>query len=488
VRGRWPGAFAVAIARSPLGFVQRAAAAADRLGADLVRVRAAGRTIVVVTHPELAREVLVTQQRRFGRGYAHRGLRLFLGDGLLTSEDPLHRRQRRLVQPAFHRERVAAYARTMSAAAERWQARWAALAAAGPSGEATVDAAAEMNALTLGIAGETLFGASVDGAAAEVAGAVTAALGVAPLAFLPFGGLALASPLPAARRFREARARVDRVVLGMIADRRRARAAGGGDEPDDLLAMLLDATDPGSDPSGDEGRADPGSAAGAPMSDAQLRDEVVTLFLAGHETTASALAWTWHLLATHPAAQTRLHAELDAVLTAPDGAARAPAFDDLVRLPHTRQVLSEAMRLFPPAYAIGRLCLEPTTLGGYRVERGWGVLTSPWLAHHDARYWPEPERFLPERWAADDAARSRAAYFPFGGGSRICIGEQFAWTEMTLVLAALARRWVVRPVAGHEVRARGAVTLRPVNGVRVVLTPRPATVPGRPAGVQVAPG
>lgn len=492
VRAPWPGAFAAAIARSPLGFVQQAAAAAERAGTDLVRVRAAGRTIVVVTHPELAREVLVTQQRRFGRGYAHQGLRLFLGDGLLTSEDPLHRRQRRLVQPAFHRERIAGYARTMSAAAARWHGRWASLAAegvrgaadgAGP-GEVALDVAAEMNALTLGIAGETLFGARVEGAAADVAGAVTAALGIAPLAFLPFGRLALASPLPAARRFRNARARVDRVVLGMIADRRRARAAGTDDAHDDLLAMLLDATDP------EEGVGT--------MDDAQLRDEVVTLFLAGHETTASALAWTWHLLAGHPAAQARLHAELDTVLTVPSGSSpngttphgpsldgqtpngqtpdegspRLPTFDDLPRLPYARMVVSEAMRLFPPAYAVGRLCLEATTLGGYRVERGWGVLTSPWLAHHDARFWPDPERFLPERWTADDAARPRSAYFPFGGGSRICIGEQFAWTEMTLVLAALARRWAVRPVPGHVVRPRGAVTLRPVHGVRVVLTPR----------------
>lgn len=503
LRARWPGAFAAAIVRSPLGFVQQAAAAAERAGADLVRVRAAGRTIVVVAHPDLAREVLVTQQRRFGRGYAHRGLRLFLGDGLLTSEDPLHRRQRRLVQPAFHRERIAGYARAMSAAAERWHARWARLAAAGAGGaeggagpgEVALDVAAEMNALTLGIAGETLFGARVEGAAADIAGAVTAALGVAPLAFLPFGRLALASPLPAARRFRDARARVDRVVLGMIADRRRARAAGADAEPDDLLAMLLDATDP------EEG--------GAAMDDAQLRDEVVTLFLAGHETTASALAWTWHLLAGHPAAQARLHAELDAVLSAPNAAVpnaqqpnglapdepgphgrapRTPTFDDLPRLPYARMVVSEAMRLFPPAYAIGRLCLEPTTVGGCRIERGWGVLTSPWLAHHDARVWPEPERFLPERWAADDAARPRAAYFPFGGGSRLCIGEQFAWTEMTLVLAALARRWAVRPVPGHVVRARGAVTLRPANGVRVVLTPRAAPAPGAGAAAGVHAG
>jgi cytochrome P450 len=325
-----------------------------------------------------------------------------------------------------------------------------------------------MSALTLGIAGETLFGARVDGAAGEVADALAASLRVAPLAFVPGGAALLRSPLPAARRFRTARTRLDAVVLGMIADRRRARAAGearGGEAPrDDLLAMLLDATDPEAE-GGDAG----------PMSDAQLRDEVMTLFLAGHETTASALAWTWHLLSHHPAAQERLHAELDAALSGPDGAPRAPTFDDLPRLPYARMVLSEAMRLYPPAYAVGRLCAESTMLGGYRVERGWGVLTSPWLAHRDPRWWPEPERFLPERWAADDPGRPRFAYFPFGGGSRICIGEQFAWTEATLVLATLARRWTVRPAPGAVVRAQGAVTLRPAaGGVPVLLTPRHA--------------
>jgi cytochrome P450 len=436
LRAPWPGAFAFEIARSPLGFVCRVA----EHGGDVVRVRAGGRTIVVVVHPDLAREVLVTQQKRFTRGFAHRGLKLVLGEGLLTSEDPLHRRQRRVVQPAFHRERIAGYARAMVAAAARWDGQWAArweaggaVAADGAPG-VPVDAAAEMSALTLGIAGETLFGARVEGASAEVAEALSAALKVAPLAFVPWGGRVLASPLPVARRFRRARARLDAVVLGMIAERRRARARATDDQPDDLLAMLLDATDPEAE-GGDAG----------PMSDAQLRDEVMTLFLAGHETTASALAWTWHLLSAHPDAQARLHAELDAVLTDAAGAPRLPTFDDLPRLRYARMVLSESMRLYPPAYAIGRICVEATTLGGCRLEPGWGVLTSPWLAHRDARWWPDPLRFDPERWAREDPARPRSAYFPFGGGSRICIGEQFAWTEATLVLAALARRWAVRP-------------------------------------------
>jgi cytochrome P450 len=448
LRGRYPGAHALAMARDPLGTIRAVAAFAHGREVEAARFRAGGRTFVVVAHPDLAREVLVTQQRRFVRGYAHRGLRLLLGDGLLTSEGELHRRQRRLAQPAFHRERIAAYARAMTAAAERWDARWQAQAP--PGGTATVDVFADMMAVTLAIAGETLFGAQVEGTAADVSAAMTDVLRAAPLVFFPLARHALVLPIPIATRYRAARARLDAVVFGIIAERRRARAAGEA-EGDDLLAMLLDATDP----------EDPGAT---PMSDAQLRDEVMTLFLAGHETTAAALTWTWVLLATAPDAEARLHAELDAVLGR-GAAARAPTFDDLPRLPYTRMVLAEAMRLRPPAYAVGRLCTERTTVGGFTIEPGWGVVTSPWLVHHDARWWPEPERFLPERWATEDAERPRLAYFPFGAGPRLCIGEQFAWTEAMLVLATLARRWRVRVAEPGAVGLRGAITLRPSGAV-----------------------
>jgi len=459
-RAAWPNAWGVALARDPLGTVQALHAAHG----DVVRMRAFGRTFVLVAHPDAAREVLVTQQKRFARGYAHRGLKLFLGEGLLTSEGELHRRHRRMAQPAFHRERVAGYARAMVAAAGRWDARWRARAAPG----APLDLAAEMMALTLGIAGETLFGADVGASAGEVADALADALRAAPLAFLPFGRWALRLPIPIAWRFHRARARLDRVVFGMIAERRAAAARGEPADRGDLLSMLLAARDDESD-----GTAGDAAPSGRALSDDELRDEAMTLFLAGHETTASALSWTWYLLGTHADAQARLHAELDAVLGA-GAARRAPGVGDVAALPYTRAVIAEAMRLFPPAYAIGRRCVERTTLGGYAIEPGWGVLTSPWLAHHDPRWWPEAERFRPERWLDPDAAaaRPRFAYFPFGGGSRICIGEQFAWTETTLVLATLASRWAVRVAPGAAPRPRGAVTLRPIGGVPALLTAR----------------
>lgn len=458
----------MAFARDPLGTIVALAAAYG----DVVRVRALGRTFVVVAHPDAAREVLVTQQRRFVRGYAHRGLRLLLGDGLLTSEGAVHRRHRRLAQPAFHRTRIAGYAATMVAAAERRDAEWRAAANVSAGAAARPlhrDVFAEMMGLTLHIAGETLFGAGLGrDMAATVSTALTDALQAAPLAFLPFGRAALALPVPLARRFRTAQLRLDTVVGGLIAERRRAIAAGEG-AGEDLLAMLLTAA------AVDE---EAGGAAVPALTDVELRDEAMTIFLAGHETTAAALTWTWHLLAAHPAVQARLHAELDAVLGAAPARARPPGFDDLPRLAYTRAVLAEAMRRFPPAYAIGRICAEETTLGGYAVKPGWGVITSPWLAHHDARWWPEPECFRPERWAdeAAAAARPRFAYFPFGGGSRLCIGEQFAWTEMTLVLATLAHRWrVERAPDAAPVRPRGAVTLRPAGPVRLTLHPRGTT-------------
>ncbi|AHG89550.1 cytochrome P450 [Gemmatirosa kalamazoonensis] len=446
-RPRWPGEFTVGIARSPLALFTRLA----RAHGDVVRFRAAGRTFVVVAHPELAREVLVTQQRRFVRGYAHRTLRLLLGDGLLTSEGDLHRRQRRLANPAFHRDRIAAYARAMSAAAERWSDRWERRS---PT-DVEVDVAAEMTTLTLGIAGETLFGTDVGDRARDVAGAIGDAMRVAPLAFLPFARWALRLPLPHVGGFVSARHRLDRIVYGIIAER---RAAADADRRDDLLSMLLVATDPE-------------ETDGEPMSDEQLRDEVMTLFLAGHETTANLLAWTWLLLGRNPDAEACLHAELDAMLGA-GPAARAPTFDDLPRLPYTRSVLAESMRIYPPAYAIGRICVERCTLGGVDVEPGWGVVTSPWLTHHDARWWPEPERFRPERWSEPAPDRPKFAYFPFGGGSRICIGEQFAWTEATLVLATLASRWRLELLPDQHVAPLSRITLRQRPGARARLVPR----------------
>lgn len=449
-RARYPGEFMRALGRDPLGFL----GGLQRAHGDVARFRAGGREFVLLGHPDMVREVLVTEQRRYARGYRYRALKLLLGEGLLTSEGAFHLRQRRLVQPAFHRERLAHYAAAMGAAAERWSDRWAALSAAGArtGAPATLDVADEMGKLALAIVSATLFGNDVTREADAVARALDVALHSATPAFAALGKWAVHLPIPAARRFRRARADLDAVIYRLIDERRR----GGGDGRD-LLSLLLHATDAGDEDGGP-----------ARMTDLQLRDEAMTLFLAGHETTANALAWTWYLLAQHPTVAERLRASLDEAL-----GGRTPTMDDVPRLGYARQVLSEAMRLYPPAYAIGRVALEDVAFGGFRVRARSGVLLSQWLVHRDARWWPDPERFDPERWAPGAGAdRHRFAYFPFGAGTRICIGEQFAWTEALLVLATLAPRWRLALAPGARVEPEPIITLRPRGGLPMTLHPR----------------
>lgn len=400
----------------------------------------------------MARDVLVTQQRLFHKGIGLERAKLLLGEGLLTSEAPVHLRQRRLLQPAFHRERVAAYGATMTRYAEARIAQWRT--------GATIDASAEMAALTLAIAGKTLFDADVEGDTRTIAEALEQAIAAFAIVLLPFGDVLAKLPIPPARRFERARARLDAVVYRLIAQRR-AELAGGARDRGDVLTMLLQAQDE------EDG--------GAGMTDVQVRDEALTILLAGHETTANALAWSWYFLAGHPEAEHALHAEVDAVLTTPEGAPRPAVVEDLARLPYTRMVVSEAMRLRPPAYILGRRALVPYAVPGtpYVIPQGTTVFVSQYLLHRDPRFWSEPDRFDPERWrtgAGKDGERERPrfAYFPFGAGTRVCIGEQFAWMELTLVLATIARRWRLALVPGHPVAPEPGITLRAKHGIRMV--------------------
>ena len=345
-----------------------------------------------------------------------------------------------MAQPAFHRERIAALAGEIAAISARSAAGWTA--------GATVDVGREMNRMALAIAGRTLFGASVEDEADEIGSALTDALGLVQRLSNPLAPLLDRLPVPGTLRFHRARRRLDATILRIVDERRRS----GADRPD-LLGLLLAARD-------DEGD-------GGGMSDAQLRDETLTLFLAGHETTANALAWTWHLLGANPEAEARFHAEIDAVL-----GGRTPGAEDVAALPYTRGVFAEAMRLFPPAYLIGREPKEDFELGGFRVRRGSVVLVSPWLTHRDPRFWEAPLEFRPERWTPEaEAALPRFAYFPFGGGPRKCIGEGFAWMEGILALAALGQRWRLRPVPGAVPRPDPLITLR-VNGLMMKLERR----------------
>ncbi len=409
---------------------------------DVVGFRMGKQPFVVVNHPDLIRDVLVTQQRCFAKGRALERMRRLLGNGLLTSEGEFHLRQRRLAQPAFHRDRVAGYATSMIHYAGRWRDRW--------EDGSTVDMHEEMMRLTLAVVGKTLFDADVEAESHEIGDALGYVLNSFSVSMLPYAELLEKLPLPSTRKFARARNRLDETIYRMIDDRR-----ASGDDRGDLLSMLMQASDTEGDGSG--------------MSNEQLRDEALTIFLAGHETTANAMTWTWYLLSQHPNVVARLHAEVDAL-------GGEPVAADVMRLPYARQVVAESMRLYPPAYAIGRRALVACDIGTFTIPPRTIVLTSPYLQHHDARWFPEPEHFDPDRWTVERIAeRPKFSYFPFGAGTRICIGEQFAWTEAILLLATLAQRWAPTLVPGHPVRLQPRITLRPKDGMRMILHKRVLT-------------
>ena len=408
---------------------------------DTVRFRLLSVPVYLVTRPEDIESVLVTNSRNFQKSSDYRGLRRLLGNGLLTSEGDFWKKQRRLMQPAFHRERIAQYAETMVEYTKSMLDGW-------DDGDIR-NVHEEMMALTLRIVAKALFDADVAHDAPEVGHAVTQVLRNISVETLFWPALEII-PLPRNLRTKRARANLNRVIYRLIAERRAAPSAGG-----DLLSTLIRLQD------------DDGSS----MTDLQLRDEVMTLFLAGHETTALAVSWSWLLLAQHPTAEAKLHAELDAVL----GGA-SPSYADLPRLPYLNSVLLESMRLYPPVWLVGRASLTPCTIGEYTVPAGAQVWLSEWINHHDARYFEAPDEFRPERWANDLRKRlPRYAYFPFGGGPRFCIGEPFAMVEAALLLATIAQRFRMRRISDEPVTPVSTLTLRPRGGITMRLERRTAT-------------
>ncbi|HEX6330867.1 MAG TPA: cytochrome P450 [Actinomycetota bacterium] len=416
--------------RDALGLLERLAA----LG-DVVRVPIPWTNAFLLNHPELVHEVLVTHYRDFRKGPTVEASRMLLGESLLTTEGDRHRRQRRMIQPVFHRERIAGYADTMVRLGEDAADRW--------KDGATLDVHAAMASLTLAVVTETLFGAHRDDhRAATVTRALTELLAMFDRAYSPAFRLLVHLPTPTMRRFRRIQADLDGIVGDLVAERRAAGADG-----DDVLSVLLRARDE------DEG-----------MTDAEVRDEALTLFLAGHETTANALTWTWWWLSEHPEIEARLHQELDAGL---DG--RTPTVDDLERLRYAEWVLSESIRLRPPAWAIGRRAIADVEIGGVPIRAGSVVVVSPWLLHRDPRWWTEPTAFRPERWSPEESAgRRRDIFLPFGAGPRRCVGEPFAWMEAVLLLSTIARRWRFRPTSGRPVELQAVVTLRPRHGLPMI--------------------
>lgn len=422
--------------KDPTGFLARLAALGDVTG-----FRLGPQPAFFLNHPDLARDLLVTSHGKFKKGRALQRAKTLLGEGLLTSEKEFHLRQRRMIQPAFHRQRINGYARAMIEYAEELSREWRA-------GEVR-DVDREMMRLTLRIVGRTLFSANVEDEADEIGRAMTTLVSMFNFLLLPFAELLEKLPLPQTKKLRAARRTLDEVIYRIIDERRRS-----GEDAGDLLSMLLLAQD---------------EETGGAMTDRQIRDECLTLFLAGHETTANALTWTFYLLSQNPEAEARFHAELDEIV-----GGRAPVPEDYPRLKFTEAVLAESMRLFPPAWAIGRLALAEHEFGGYTIPPHGLVLISPYVAHRDPRFWDDAESFAPARWERQSIkeAGQKFIYFPFSKGIRSCIGEGFAWTEGVLLLASLGRRWRLRLVPEQKIGLQAMITLRPKYGMKMIVEER----------------
>lgn len=422
--------------RDTLGFITRC-----RDYGDVVRARFLYVTAYFIYHPDDIEYVVSTNAKNFFKSMSLRSnfFHRLVGNGLLTSEGELWKRQRRLVQPAFHRQRISAYGEVMVDYAQRMIAMWQA-------GEIR-DIHRDMMRLTLEIVVRTLFNADVSQDADKVGRALAQIV-------KPFASQATIKwildnrlPTPAHRRFHREAQKIDDIVYRIIADRR-----ASGLDRGDLLSMLLKAQDED----------------GSQMTDKQLRDEVMTLFLAGHETTALTLSWTWYLLAQNPLVEQKFHTELDDVL-----GGRLPALDDLPRLKYTDMIAREAMRLYPPAYGLGREAIEECEIGGFRVPRKTQVFMFQWVTQRDPRFFAEPEVFRPERWTEEfSSSLPKYAYFPFGGGPRFCIGNTFAMMEIVLVLATIGQRFRLPLVPDHPVSIFPAMSLRPKDGIKVTIAHR----------------
>ena len=433
----------------PLAFLSSIA----RKYGDIAHYRAGGQHVVLLSDPELIREVLAADSRTFVKSRVMQRTKVLLGEGLLTSEGEFHMRQRRLMQPAFHRQRIAVYARSMVELAAQACERW--------KDDAIVDVHHEMMRLTLAIVGRTLFSVDVENEAADLGAAITALLNLFPFIVLPFSEWLEKLPVGPSRKAARAVQRLDASIYRII-EARRAQGAVDGD----LLSLLL--------------QKDGVEVDGGCMGDRQVRDECMTVFVAGHETTAVALTWTWYLLSQNPEIEARLHNEIDSVL---DG--RLPTFDDLPQLRYAEMVLAESMRLYPPAWTVARMTLASYRIGKYLLPPRTLLMMSQWIMHRDARYFPDPDRFDPERWTPEArSSRPKFSYFPFGGGPRQCVGEGFAWTEGVLLLVALAQHWTMRLVPGHPVEPQPRLTLRPKYGMKMVLKKRAQEAGNRKSKIQ----
>lgn len=413
---------------------------AEKYG-DIAHYKIGWNHIVFLNHPDYIREILVVQNDNFVKERTVRRSKMLLGEGMITAEGAQHRAQRQVAQPAFHRQRIPGYANTMVREAATMRDRWR-------HGEKR-DIATDMMHLTLNVVAKTLFATDLGDEVRELADAINRIMGLYNfLIMLPAAEWLVHLHPPGLAAFLRARKRVDAVVYRMIEAHRRTHSNSGS-----LLDLMLAA-----------------SPDHSPQSEQSLRDQVITIFLAGYETVANALSWTWYLLSQNSECECRFHDEIDREL-----ARRLPTYDDLPRLRYVEMVMAESMRLYPPAWAMGRYARSDFQLGEFFLPAKTTVLMSQYIVHRDPRYFPDPLRFDPERFSPEaKARRAKFTYFPFGAGVRQCIGESFAWMEGVLLLATLGQKWKLKLIPGHQVEPEPLITLRPKYGMRMLVEAREA--------------
>lgn len=425
-----------------------------RAHGDLAYLRMPGRHVYLVNDAEVVKDVLVTNNHKFIKGRALQLFKRLLGNGLLVSEGDFHRRQQKLMMPSFRKQQVEQYAEIMLSLADRTSGLW-------QDGK-TVDMHHEMMRLTLQVAVRALFNSDIDDDVRDIGAALTVGMEMFERTAMPMAEKMEHWPLPSNRRFAQSKASIHAIIQRII-DEHRQR----GEDTGDLISAMLRAQDED----------------GAHMTDAQLKDEVTTLFVAGHETTAVALFHTWYVLTQYPAVERKLHDELDAVL-----GGRPPTLADYERLPYTRRVFQEVLRLYPSVWALSREAIADYQIGPYHVPKGSSIAFFPYMLHRNPRYYDQPEVFDPDRWLPEaDAGRPRYAYIPFGGGVRSCIGESFAWLEGVLTLALLAQRWWARLEPGQQLDTVSLLTLRPRQDLRMVVHARPQQAAAAPAEASIPP-
>jgi cytochrome P450 len=404
---------------------------------DIVHFKIGPLRIVLLNHPDFIKEVLSVKHQNFVKGRPMEMAKELLGEGLLTSEGEFHKRHSRIIQPAFRRNMIESYAPAVTEYATRLMNGW--------EDGMEVEIKEEMTKMSIAIAGKALFNADIEKEAPEIDQALEAASSLAGRIALPFSEWLLKLPIPDTRRFLKAKARLDNTINRMVDERRGNKMDNG-----DLVSLLLRTQDENN---------------GGGMSDQQVRDEAMTLFLTAFDTTSTALTWTWYLLSQNPEAESELHEELDRVLNN-----RLPTADDIAQLKYTRMVLGESMRIFPPSYLIPRQAVEDFPIDNYIIPGGTIILMSPYLIHHDARFHPDPEKFNPHAWDKhSNGLHAKYEYFPFSRGPRSCIGEPFAWMQGILVLAAIAQSWRIKMVPDHPVELLQRINLRTRYGLKMTI-------------------